>query len=77
MQLADRVSINLEAPNPERLSSYGLTMADVVSALERNNANVGAGYIERNGQQQRFDLHCRSGACSGRSAISSIQSLGI
>jgi cobalt-zinc-cadmium resistance protein CzcA len=39
------------APNPERLSSYGLTMADVVSALERNNANVGAGYIERRGEQ--------------------------
>jgi cobalt-zinc-cadmium resistance protein CzcA len=39
------------APNPERLSSYGLTMVDVVAALERNNANVGAGYIERRGEQ--------------------------
>ncbi len=39
------------APDPARLSSYGLTMADVVSALERNNANVGAGYIERRGEQ--------------------------
>ena len=26
-------------------------MNDVVVALERNNANVGAGYIERNGEQ--------------------------
>lgn len=39
------------APDPARLSSYGLTMADVVGALERNNANVGAGYIERRGEQ--------------------------
>ena len=39
------------APNPESLSAYGLSMADVVKALERNNTNVGAGYIERRGEQ--------------------------
>ncbi|MDH6590238.1 cobalt-zinc-cadmium resistance protein CzcA [Variovorax sp. TBS-050B] len=39
------------APDPARLSSYGLTLADVVTALGRNNANVGAGYIERRGEQ--------------------------
>jgi cobalt-zinc-cadmium resistance protein CzcA len=39
------------APNLERLSAYGLSLADVVSALERNNANQGAGYIERRGEQ--------------------------
>ncbi len=39
------------APSPERLSAHGLTLADVVAALERNNANVGAGYIERRGEQ--------------------------
>ena len=39
------------APDLARLSSYGLTLADVVQALERNNANVGAGYIERSGEQ--------------------------
>jgi len=38
-------------PLPERLSAYGLTLSDVVSALERNNANVGAGYVERFGEQ--------------------------
>ncbi|UUZ48964.1 efflux RND transporter permease subunit [Massilia sp. B-10] len=32
----------LVAPSPARLASYGLTLADVVTALERNNANVGA-----------------------------------
>ncbi|GGC01381.1 cation transporter [Oxalicibacterium flavum] len=39
------------APLPERLAAYGLTLQDVVLALERNNANVGAGYIEKNGEQ--------------------------
>ncbi|MDP3175805.1 MAG: CusA/CzcA family heavy metal efflux RND transporter, partial [Phenylobacterium sp.] len=38
-------------PWPDRLSAYGLTMADVIGALERNNANVGAGYVERAGEQ--------------------------
>ncbi|MCY4754873.1 CusA/CzcA family heavy metal efflux RND transporter [Pelomonas aquatica] len=39
------------SPDPSRLASYGITLADVVNALERNNANVGAGYIERRGEQ--------------------------
>ena len=39
------------APSPEKLSSYGLTLQNVIDALERNNANVGAGYIERRGEQ--------------------------
>lgn len=39
------------APDPSKLSSYGLTLSDIVTALERNNANVGAGYIERRGEQ--------------------------
>ena len=39
------------APSPDRLSSYGLTLDAVMRALERNNANVGAGYIERRGEQ--------------------------
>ncbi|MES3028398.1 MAG: CusA/CzcA family heavy metal efflux RND transporter [Pseudomonadota bacterium] len=38
-------------PLPERLSAYGLTMTDVIGALERNNANIGAGYVERFGEQ--------------------------
>jgi cobalt-zinc-cadmium resistance protein CzcA len=41
----------LVAPNPNLLSAYGLSLADVVTALERNNSNVGAGYIERAGEQ--------------------------
>ncbi|AZE51137.1 Cobalt-zinc-cadmium resistance protein CzcA [Pseudomonas chlororaphis] len=39
------------APDPRRLAAYNLTLSDLMTALERNNANVGAGYIERNGQQ--------------------------
>ena len=38
-------------PYPDRLLAYGLTVHDVINALERNNENVGAGYIERNGEQ--------------------------
>ncbi|WP_198972371.1 efflux RND transporter permease subunit [Xylophilus sp. ASV27] len=39
------------APSPEKMSAYGLSMVDLVTALDRNNANVGAGYIERRGEQ--------------------------
>ncbi len=38
-------------PDPARLLAYGLGFEDVVKALEKNNANVGAGYIEKNGEQ--------------------------
>jgi cobalt-zinc-cadmium resistance protein CzcA len=38
-------------PDPDRLMSYGLTFGDALRALEANNANVGAGYIERRGEQ--------------------------
>jgi len=38
-------------PDPARLLAYGLSFDDLVSALEKNNANIGAGYIERNGEQ--------------------------
>ncbi len=38
-------------PDPARLLAFGLTFEDIVTALRRNNASVGAGYIERNGEQ--------------------------
>ncbi|TAJ72454.1 MAG: CusA/CzcA family heavy metal efflux RND transporter [Phenylobacterium sp.] len=38
-------------PAPERLAAYDVTMGEVIAALGRNNANVGAGYIERHGEQ--------------------------
>lgn len=38
-------------PEPAKLMAYGLSFRDVLTALERNNRNAGAGYIERNGEQ--------------------------
>jgi len=38
-------------PDPARLRALGLTLEDVVQALRSNNQNLGAGYLERNGQQ--------------------------
>jgi cobalt-zinc-cadmium resistance protein CzcA len=38
-------------PEPARLLAHGFTLDDVVNALAENNQNVGAGYIERHGQQ--------------------------
>ncbi|MDP2784418.1 MAG: CusA/CzcA family heavy metal efflux RND transporter [Sulfurimicrobium sp.] len=39
------------APLPDKLVAHGLTLQDMVAAIERNNANVGAGYIEKRGEQ--------------------------
>ena len=39
------------APLPDKLVAHGLTLQDLVAAIERNNANVGAGYIEKRGEQ--------------------------
>ena len=38
-------------PDPAKLLAYGLTLRDVLDAVARNNASVGAGYIERSGEQ--------------------------
>lgn len=38
-------------PDPGKLIAYKLGFREVVTALAANNANVGAGYIERNGEQ--------------------------
>src|SRR3546814_9185512 len=38
-------------PDPAKLVAYGLSLRDLVDAVGRNNENVGAGYIERSGQQ--------------------------
>jgi len=39
------------APSPEKLVAHGLSWQDVVTALEKNNSNVGAGYLEKRGEQ--------------------------
>jgi heavy metal efflux system protein len=37
-------------PDPHKLLSLGVSFADVLKALERNNSGIGAGYIERGGE---------------------------
>jgi cobalt-zinc-cadmium resistance protein CzcA len=39
-------------PDPGKLRAYGLSFEDVLSALERDNLNMGAGYIENSGEQK-------------------------
>ena len=43
-------------PDPEKLASYGLTLEDIAHALEGSHQNVGAGYLEKNGEQQLIRL---------------------
>ena len=38
-------------PYPDRLVAFKLAFRDLVDALEKNNRNIGAGYIENNGEQ--------------------------
>ena len=37
--------------DPERLTAYDISIADVLNALEANNRNVGGGYIAHQGEQ--------------------------
>jgi cobalt-zinc-cadmium resistance protein CzcA len=37
-------------PEPMKLVSFGLSFSELLEALERNNLNTGAGYIERRGE---------------------------
>ena len=39
------------APNPDRLAAVGVSIAELVGAVDRNNHNAGAGYIEKRGEQ--------------------------
>ena len=45
---ARQIHIN---PDPARLVAFDLSLQDIVQVVGANNQNVGAGYIERNGQQ--------------------------
>ena len=38
-------------PHPQKLLAHGLTLRDVMDAIASNNENVGAGYIEKRGEQ--------------------------
>ncbi len=38
-------------PDPKLMVTYDLGIAEIMEALEKNNSNVGAGFIEHNGEQ--------------------------
>ncbi len=40
----------LVEPDPMRMQAYGFSLKDVAEALERNNASVGAGFVEHKGE---------------------------
>ena len=52
----------LVQPDPERMLAYGITVDELVAALERNNSSRGAAYIERNGQQMLLRIPGQLGA---------------
>jgi len=56
-------------PHPERLAALELTVADVIQTLERNNANAGAGYIERNGEQVLIRVPGRATGIDGLKSL--------
>ncbi len=52
----------LVQPQPSRLLAYGVSLDELVMALARNNANRGAGYIEKNGRQMLLRVPGQVGA---------------
>ncbi|MCF3648534.1 efflux RND transporter permease subunit [Synoicihabitans lomoniglobus] len=56
-------------PRPDRLLAFNLTLRDVMTALARNNANVGAGYLERHGEQYLVRVPGQVGGISDIEAI--------
>jgi cobalt-zinc-cadmium resistance protein CzcA len=38
--------------DPDRMSSHGISLGEVLQALERNNTSTGGGYIVKNGEQR-------------------------
>ena len=38
-------------PSPDKLRAFGVSLREVEDAVARNNENVGAGYVERHGEQ--------------------------
>lgn len=39
-------------PNPDRLTSYGVTLQTLFESLQKNNATAGGGYVVHNGEQR-------------------------
>ena len=49
-------------PDPARLRAYGLTLADILRAVERNNQAVGAGFLPQKGEQYLVHTDGRLGS---------------
>lgn len=56
-------------PSPSKMLAYGVTFHALAQALENNNANVGGGYIEKNGEQYLIRI---PGQISDMTAIGNI-----
>jgi cobalt-zinc-cadmium resistance protein CzcA len=56
-------------PDPAKLVAFELSISDLVAAIERNNANVSAGYVERHGEQYLVRV---PGQVSGESGLRDI-----
>ncbi len=67
----------LVAPQPSRLLAYDLDYADVVEALERNNENRGAGFIEHNGAQWLMRVPGQAGQMDELGAIVIKENAGV
>ncbi|HEL5340010.1 TPA: CusA/CzcA family heavy metal efflux RND transporter [Stenotrophomonas maltophilia] len=52
-------------PDPAKLIAFDLTIEDLLSAVERNNASTGAGYIERGGEQNLIRIPGQIGDAAG------------
>lgn len=67
------------APSVERLASYGLSMDHLLKALEKNNGNVGAGYIERRGEQTLIRVPGQVGSAEdiGNIVLANVRSVPI
>ncbi|MDM4771425.1 efflux RND transporter permease subunit [Solimonas sp. SE-A11] len=65
----------LVQPDPATLLGYGVSLEELSAALERNNANAGAGYIERFGQQMLLRIPGQVGA--GDAALDDLRSIVI
>ena len=64
------------APNLEQLSAYGLSLADVVNALEKNNSNQGAGYISSGAESSIWfgpPVRCARSMTFARSVVGKAQ----
>ncbi|EIT67708.1 MULTISPECIES: efflux RND transporter permease subunit [Hydrocarboniphaga] len=65
----------LVQPDPATLLGYGVSFEELAAALKRNNANAGAGYIERFGQQMLLRIPGQVGA--GDAALDDLRSIVI